>query len=528
VVGYAGLRFGSTVAAQLRGLAFKQVSMYTTRQFSVNTFAHLHNLSMSFHLKRKTGLILRVMDRGVSSLGTLMQLVFFTILPTVFEVSAVSVIFYHLNSGASAALTVACAVAYVAFTVVVVQYRTKIRQRVIDTDNAVSEKSVDSLLNFETVKLFNAEEFEVARFDHLLQEYQNASVFTQWTLSFLNTGQDFFINGCVASVLTLAILSSRSGTTTVGEFVLINTYLIQLFQPLSWLGSAYRTITQSFQDLEKMLDLRDTVPSVQDNPEALPLRFPPGSSASALAFRNVSFSYEGDAPGARPVLRDVSFEVPAGRTLAIVGPTGSGKSTIVRLILRLYDVDKGRVEVDGQDVAKGTLRSLRRAVGVVAQDTVLFNDTIGYNIKYSRAGETVPDELVVRAAEIAQIAPMIDTFEKKYDTMVGERGLRLSGGEKQRVGLARMVLQSPRIIVLDEATSALDTRTERAVQAALKAACEGRTAVVVAHRLSTVVDADEIVVLKEGEVVERGAHAELMGKEGGEYRAMWDAQLREV
>jgi len=455
------------------------------------------------------------MDRGVSSLSTLLQLFAFTIGPTLLELVLTCAVFVHLETTRIAVIVFISAILYAAFSVVITQWRTKIRRELIDKDNDVTAKATDSLINFETVKYFVNEQAEVSRYDSLLKDYQDTSLKTQFSLGILNSGQGFIINAAICLGLLVAGRETIHGSFSVGDFVMINAYIIQLYQPLAWLGTAYRSINQAFTDLEKMMYLRGIINEVPDVPNATNFEYKQGD----IKFENVSFHYGSASSGK---IDNLSFHVKPGKSLGIVGATGSGKSTILRLLFRFYDVLDGRILVDGQDIRYVKQATYRKNIGVVAQDTVLFNDTLRYNIEYGKLGAS--DEEIRDAIEVAQLGGFIDKCPKGLDTEVGERGLRLSGGEKQRVGIARMVLKDPGIILLDEATSALDTNTERAIQGALRAARKGRTAIVIAHRLSTIVDADEILVLSEGKAAERGSFSQLMSNKDGVFYGMWMAQ----
>jgi len=516
VIAYVSLRFGTNALNQLRSYTWKFVSLDQTRLFGVATFAHLHGLSLSYHLKRKTGEVLRVMDRGVESLATLQSLFAFTIGPTLLELVVVCGVFVQFNSPLIAATTFISVVGYAVFSVYITNWRVKLRRAMIEADNAVTDKATDSLLNFETVKYFGSEQREVQRYGERLKEYQDTSLRTQLSLSLLNNGQSLIVNIGVMVAMLLASVRVANGSFTTGDFVMINAYILQLYGPLNWLGSAYRTISQAFTDLEKMVELSQIPKDVEDAPGAQPIDVTSGS----VTFENVSFNY---GLGTSGQLSNISFTIQPGKTTAIIGPTGSGKSTIVRLLLRFYDVHSGRILIDDQNISSVTQTSLRHAVGVVAQETVLFNDTLEYNVNYGKPEASTED--VQKAIAAAQLTEFVSRQPEGLSTRVGERGLRLSGGEKQRVGIARMVLKHPKVIILDESTSALDTKTERAVQAALNDVSKGKTTLVIAHRLSTIIDADEIIVLKDGVITERGTHSELMKiGEAGDYHTMWTSQ----
>ncbi|XP_063853359.1 ATP-binding cassette sub-family B member 6-like [Scylla paramamosain] len=522
VLVYVALKFlqgggtgGTGLLNNLRSLLWISVQQYTSREVQVQLFAHLHNLSLRWHLGRKTGEVLRVMDRGTNSINSLLSYIVFSILPTVVDITIAVVYFtaaFNYWFGLIVFLTMAI---YLGTTIWLTEWRTKYRRQMNLADNEQRARGVDSLLNFETVKYYGAENYEVNRYQEALLCYQKEEWKSNASLSLLNTIQNFVISGgLLAGSLLAAWLVADKHTLTVGDYVLFSTYIMQLYSPLNWFGTYYRMIQQNFIDMENMFDLLKERQEVVDEPGALALPAPVGK----IEFKDVSFAY---APE-RQILKGVSFVVDPGKTLAVVGPTGSGKSTIMRLLFRFYDVCGGAVLVDGVNVKQYQQNELRQAMGVVPQDTVLFNESIFYNIHYGRV--TAADQEVRDAATHADIHDKILTFPDKYDTKVGERGLKLSGGEKQRVAIARTILKNPTFILLDEATSALDTQTERNIQTALQRVCTGRTVVVVAHRLSTVIHADTIVVLKEGTIVERGRHDELLAR-GGEYSRMWQQQL---
>jgi len=498
---------------ELRDAVFAPVAQFAVRAAGLGTFRHLHALSLRFHLDRKTGGVSRAVERGIKAIEFGLNFVLFSILPTLLEISLVCAVmawFYGFWYALATFLTVGT---YVAWTVLVTEWRIKFRHRMNETDSEAHTRAIDSLLNFETVKYFGNEDHEGNRFDRSLRAYEEAAVKSRTSLSLLNVGQGAVIALGVTIMMVMAAHGMRAGTMSLGDFVMVNSYLIQLYLPLNFLGFVYSEMKRSLADMEQMFSLDRVVPEIRDAPDAQPLHV----AAGEVVFDNVSFSYGPD----RRILDGVSFRVPAGRTLAIVGPSGSGKTTISRLLFRFYDVDGGRVLIDGQDVRAVTQASLRRAIGMVPQDTVLFNDTVYYNIAYGRPD--APRDEVERAARLARIHDFILSQGKGYDAMVGERGLKLSGGEKQRVAIARTILKSPPILVFDEATSALDTQTEREIQASLRDVSANRTTVVIAHRLSTVVDADEIIVLEKGRVVERGRHDALV-QQGGLYAAMWERQ----
>jgi len=516
VAAYGVARLMGVVVQQLRDIVFARVGQHALRQLALRTFEHIHRLSLGYHLSRQTGALSRIVDRGIKAIDFLLRFLVFSIVPLFFELMIVAVIFW-IEFGVWYFVVLLVTIAfYVAFTFSVTEWRVKIRIRMNREDQDAHQKAVDSLLNYETVKYFGAEAREAARYDGAMRGYQDAAIKTAVSLGLLNAGQAVIIVSGLVAVMAMTALEVQAGTMTVGSFVMVNAFVIQITVPLNFLGSAYREIRQALIDMREMFELIDEAPEVVDAPGARALAVGEGR----VVFRTVDFDYSSD----RPILREVSFDVPGGRSLAVVGPSGAGKSTIFRLIFRLYDVTGGAVEIDGQDLRDVTQASLRAAIGVVPQDTVLFNDTIGYNIAYGREGAS-RDE-VVAAARAARIHDFIESLPEGYETAVGERGLKLSGGEKQRVAIARTILKDPPILILDEATSALDTPTEREIQAELKRLGENRTVLMIAHRLSTVVDADEIVVLDRGRVVERGTHAALLAK-GGQYAEMWVQQERE-
>jgi ATP-binding cassette subfamily B protein len=521
VIGYGLLRVGTAAFGELRDALFAKVQQRAVRTAARRTFEHLHALSLRFHLDRQTGALARAIDRGSQGIQSVLRLAVFNVVPTIIELLLVTAIIWRLFDWRFAAITFAAVLSYAGFTMSFAAWRSRIRRAMNDTDNDASTKALDSLLNYETVKYFGNEAHEAARYDGALARYERAAVRVQVSLNMLNIGQAFIIAAGLTVIMLMATREVRAGGMTVGEFVLVNTYLMQLYQPLGFLGMVYMTIRQGLVDMEQMFRLLQVDREVADAPGALALA--PHLSdepAGEVRFEDVHFAYRPD----RPILLGVDLTIPAGRKLAIVGPTGAGKSTIGRLLFRFYDVTQGCICIDGQDIRDVTQDSLRAAIGVVPQDTVLFNDTIRYNIAYGRVGAT-QDE-IEHAARLAQIHAFIVSLPEGYDTRVGERGLKLSGGEKQRVAIARTILKDPRILILDEATSALDTRTEQEIQAALRAVARHRTTLVIAHRLSTVVDADEIVVLAEGRVAERGRHASLLARDGL-YARMWALQAEQ-
>jgi ATP-binding cassette subfamily B protein len=499
--------------AQLRDGVFAKVQYHAMREVAVSTFAHVHTLSLRFHLERKTGGLSRVIERGTKGIDTLLSFALFSIFPTIVLLIFYAVILFLKLNLTIALVTVAMVVAYVWFTFAITRWRIQFRRDMNQSDQDANTKAVDSLLNYETVKYFNNEKHETRRFDKSMEKYSRASIQAQISLSVLNTGQALIMALGLGAVMALAAMGIKAGEFSVGTLVAANAILVQLYIPLNLLGTVYREITQALVDMEAMFRLLNQPREVKDKPNAPPLVVTRGE----IKFENVVFSYE----PARTVLKGISFTVPAGKTVAVVGPSGAGKSTISRILYRFYDIKSGSVTIDGQDIRDVTQESLRAVIGIVPQDTVLFNDTVRYNIAYGRIGATEAE--IKDAARYAQIDKFIVELPLGYDAMVGERGLKLSGGEKQRVAIARTILKNPPILLLDEATSALDTGTEREIQGALNQVSEGRTSLVTAHRLSTVVDADEILVLDRGVIVERGRHGELLAL-GGHYAAMWNKQ----
>lgn len=512
-VAYAAARIGSQAFGEFRDFVFAHVTQFTQRQVGLQTFEHLHALSLAFHLDRQTGGLSRVIERGTRGIQTVLQFMLFNILPTIAEVLIVALVLYFSFGGQFAAITVATIAAYVWYTIAVTNWRVKFRREMMAKDAEANTKAIDSLLNFETVKYFVNEHHEKERFDRALAGYEKAAIQSQTSLSILNLGQGLIIALGLVAVMFLAAKGVGSGQMTIGDFVAVNTFLIQLYLPLNILGFAYRETTQSLAEMEKMFELLEVSKDVQDRPNASALLV----SGGEIEFKNIRFHYNPD----REILRNISFKVEAGQKVAVVGPSGSGKSTLSRLIFRFYDPVSGSIQIDGQDLRDVTQESLRRSIGIVPQDTVLFNDTIGYNIRYGRPDATQSE--VIEAARLAQIHEFVERLPAGYETLVGERGLKLSGGEKQRVAIARTILKSPKILVFDEATSALDSQTEKEINRSLKEVARNRTALVIAHRLSTVVDCDCILVLKDGEIVERGRHDELL-KLNGEYARMWRMQ----
>jgi ATP-binding cassette, subfamily B, heavy metal transporter len=516
VAAYAGARFGGVVFDNLRNTVFERVGQDATRRLAVNVFEHLHRLSLRFHLSRRTGAVTKVIERGTKSIDIMLYFLLFNIAPTVIELVAVSIIFWTKFGPGLVVATLVMVVAYIAFTQKVTDWRNALRAEMNDLDTQTVARSVDSLLNYETVKYFNAEAREAAAYGLVAEKWANAAVKSENSLAWLNIGQSLITNLMMAGAMGYSVLGWSQGKFTTGDVVLVNTLLAQLFRPLDMLGMVYRTIRQGLTDMGAMFDLIDTETEIIDKPGAPALSI----SGGKVAFEDVSFSYEAE----RPILNGLSFAVPAGKTAAIVGPSGAGKSTIARLLFRFYDVTGGRITIDGQDLRDVTQSSLRASVGIVPQDTVLFNDSIGYNIGYGREGAGQTE--VEAAARGAAIHNFIAAQPAQYDTQVGERGLKLSGGEKQRVAIARTLLKDPPILILDEATSALDSRTEADIQATLDHVAERRTTLIIAHRLSTIVGADEIIVLDHGTVAERGTHDALL-RAGGLYADMWARQASE-
>ena len=513
LIAYGLARVLSQAFGELRDAVFAKVAQRAIREAGLKTFRHLHKLSLRFHLDRKTGGISRAIERGTKGIDFLLNFMLFNVLPTLFEVLLVCAILWKFYGPAYALVTFAAIAGYITWTLTVTEWRIKFRRRMNETDSDAMTKAVDSLLNYETIKYFGNEAHEARRFDGALHAYETAAVKSKTSLAMLNVGQGAIVALGLIIVMVMAGHGVVGGAMTLGDFVLVNSYLIQLFLPLNFLGFVYREIKQSLIDMEQMFGLLDQPAEVVDAPDARPL----GVDGGEVVFEDVIFNYD----PRRPVLKGVSFTVPAGKTVAIVGPTGAGKSTISRLLYRFYDVTGGRILIDGQDIRGVTQDSLRAAIGIVPQDTVLFNDTVYYNIAYGRPDAT-PAE-VENAGRLARIHDFITSQPDGYQTSVGERGLKLSGGEKQRVAIARTILKGPRIFMFDEATSALDTHTEREIQESLREVSEGRTTLVIAHRLSTVIDADEIVVLEAGRVVERGSHTELLVL-GQSYARMWTRQ----
>jgi ATP-binding cassette, subfamily B, heavy metal transporter len=510
---YGALRVLMAVLTQWRDGIFARVAMHAVRKLAYITFVHMHELSLRFHLERKTGGLTRVLERGRSGIEVIVRMVILQLVPTIVEVSLLMAVLLWQFDWRYVLATLITVVVFMYFTYAATEWRIEIRRRMNDSDTDANTKAIDSLLNYETVKYFGAEGREATRYDRSMQRYEQASVKTYTSLALLNTGQAAIFTAGLTATMTMCAFGVRSGRNTVGDFVMINAMMIQLYQPLNFMGMVYREIKQAIIDIEKMFKVLERNPEIKDIPGARPLVVTSGN----LRFEDVRFAYEPE----RQILKGLSFEVPAGKTVAIVGPSGAGKSTISRLLFRLYDISSGKILIDGQDIRDVTQASLRASIGMVPQDTVLFNDTIRYNIRYGRWDAS--DAEVEEAAQLAQIDPLIRVAPMGYETQVGERGLKLSGGEKQRVAIARTVLKAPPILVLDEATSALDSHTEHEIQEALERVSRNRTSLVIAHRLSTIVGADEIIVLDQGRIAERGTHARLLAM-GGLYASMWNRQ----
>jgi ATP-binding cassette subfamily B protein len=515
IIAYGAGRVLLMVLNQVRDVFFTKVGQNAVRELNNRTFRHLHRLSLRFHLERRTGGLSRIIERGTRGIDLIIRMGILNVLPTALELALISGILVYYFSWTYVAVILLTVAAYLWFTFAASERRIGIRREMNDSDTDANTKAIDSLLNFETVKYFGNEAMEVRRFDSAMARYERAAIRTYYSLGTLNSGQALIFTIGMTVCMLLAARGIMAGQHTVGDFVMINAIMIQLYMPLNFMGMVYREIKQGLVDLETMFALLDERPEVVDKPGAKPLAVSQGT----IRFDDVSFAYEPD----RPILRNVSFEVPAGKMVAIVGPSGAGKSTISRILFRFYDITGGRVTIDGQDIRDVTQESLRAAIGVVPQDTVLFNDTIFYNIKYGRPDAR--DEEIYEAARLAQIDTFIRELPQGYETMVGERGLKLSGGEKQRVAIARTILKAPPILMLDEATSALDSHTEKEIQDALDRVAEDRTTLVIAHRLSTIVHADTILVLERGRVVEQGTHGELLAK-GGLYASLWSRQRR--
>jgi ATP-binding cassette, subfamily B, heavy metal transporter len=513
---YGGLRFSASLFGELREVIFARVTQRAVRNIALQVFSHLHSLSLRFHLERQTGGLTRDIERGTKAIGSLLSYTLYSILPTLVEILLVLGILILKYEPSFAVITVVTLTLYITFTVIVTNWRTHLRREANEIDSAASSRAIDSLLNYETVKYFNNERWEADRYDVQMQRWETAQVKTQLSLSFLNIGQALIISVGVALMMWRAATGVANGSMTVGDIVLVNAFLIQLYIPLNFLGVLYREIRQALTDIERLFALKQQHLEIQDEPDARPLQ----TTACAVSFDNVHFSYDGQ----REILHGVSFDIPAGSSLAVVGHSGSGKSTLARLLYRFYDVGSGAVRINGDDIRHLTQASLRSAIGIVPQDTVLFNDTIFYNIQYGRP--TASEDEVYAAARAAQLDSFIRRLPAGYETQVGERGLKLSGGEKQRVAIARALLKNPPILIFDEATSALDSKTEQAIQEQLDLAAQGRTSLIIAHRLSTVMKADQILVLDQGRVIEQGSHQQLLAADGS-YAQMWALQMEE-
>lgn len=517
VLSYNFFRLVQAGLNQLRDALFASVGQYAVRQLAYRTFVHMHQLSLRFHLERRTGGLSRIIERGTKGIETIVRFTILNSIPTLIEFLLTAIIFWWGYGFSYLFVTAMTVWLYIWFTVRASDWRINIRRTMNNSDTEANTKAIDSLLNFETVKYFGNEQMEAKRFDASMERYEKAATQVWTSLGWLNFGQAFIFGVGTAVMMVMSALSVKNGTHTLGDFVFINAMLMQLSVPLNFIGFVYREIRQGLTDIEQMFELLDVKAEVVDKPGAVDLKIQNGE----IEFDNVHFAYDPQ----RPILKGISFKVPAGKTIAVVGPSGAGKSTISRLLYRFYDVQGGSVKIDGQDVRDVTQKSLRAVIGMVPQDTVLFNDTIAYNIRYGRPSASEAE--VEQAAEIAQVGNFIRSLPEGFKTMVGERGLKLSGGEKQRVAIARTILKSPPILMLDEATSALDTGTEQEIQAALDEVAKNRTTLIIAHRLSTVINADEIIVLKDGAIAERGTHAELL-EQKGLYERMWNRQREAV
>ena len=521
LIAYAALRLSTTLFAELRDLVFAKATEGAARSISLQVFRHLHSLSLRFHLERQTGGMTRDIERGTRAVHSLVSYSLYSIIPTLIEVGLVLTLLAVKFDVWFAGITIIALVLYIVFTISMTEWRTEFRKRMNELDSKAHSRAIDSLLNFETVKYFNNEEFEARRYDENLERYRRAALQSQRSLSMLNAGQQLIIASGLVAMLWRATQGVVDGRMTLGDLVMVNAFMIQIYIPLNFLGAIYRELKQNLTDLEKMFTLLEREQEIADAPDARDVRLheqdATGQLQASIRFAHVFFAYD----PARPLLHDISFDIPAGKTVAVVGPSGSGKSTLARLLYRFYDVQQGSIYIAGQNIQSLTQTSLRAAIGIVPQDTVLFNDTVEYNIAYGRPGSTLAQ--VQEAARAAHIDDFIASTPAGYGTMVGERGLKLSGGEKQRVAIARTLLKNPPILVFDEATSALDSANERAIQAELQRIAQSRTTLVIAHRLSTVVDAHEILVMDKGRIVERGTHQALLEQQG-RYAAMWALQ----
>lgn len=514
LIAYGLLRFSTSLFQELRDAVFAKSAQNSVRQISLEVFRHLHRLALRFHLDRHTGGVSRDLERGSRSISQLLSYMVFSVLPTVFEIAVVCLILLASFDVWFAIVTLVTVCLYFVYTYKVTEWRIKFRVKMNELDSRANTTAIDSLINYETVKYFSNEEYEAKRYDTQLKQWENASIKSRVSLALLNIGQGLIIGAGLTILMIMAAQGVTSGQMTLGDFVMVNAFLIQLYIPLNFLGTIFREVKHCLTDMERMFGLMEIVPEIQDSPTAKPLSVSSGS----VEFHSVRFAYRPD----RKILHDVTFSIPPGKKVAVVGSSGAGKSTLARLLFRFYEVTSGAVLIDGQDIREVTLDSLRAAIGIVPQDTVLFNDTIAYNIQYGRPDATF--EEIRQAATHAQLDTFIASLPEGYETRVGERGLKLSGGEKQRVAIARTLLKNPPILILDEATSALDSKSEKAIQAALAAVASNRTTLIIAHRLSTVVDADEILVLENGRIIERGTHRNLLAA-GGHYAGMWQLQL---